>query len=121
MPGERALEYLPYPETQEVLVARLRALLEGPWKDAPALQRRLAGRNLAASELKTPADLARFPRMSKSDLPSLQAGDPPFGGLLAVPPGKLRRIFASPGPIHEPEGDLPSYWRWERALAAAGF
>jgi phenylacetate-CoA ligase len=121
MAGERDLEYQSWEETREILVRHLRELMAGPWMKAPALQRRLAEKKLAARDLATFADLARFPRMKKSDLPSLQAGDPPFGGLLAVPHARLRRIFASPGPIHEPEGDLPSYWRWERALAAAGF
>jgi phenylacetate-CoA ligase len=85
------------------------------------LVRSLAEAHLSHTDLANPVDILRFPTLRKGDLPVLQAADPPFGGLLAVPPSKLRRIFASPGPIHDPEGDLPSYWRWERALAAAGF
>jgi phenylacetate-CoA ligase len=30
-------------------------------------------------------------------------------------------VFASPGPIYEPEGATPDYWRMARALFAAGF
>ena len=30
-------------------------------------------------------------------------------------------MFASPGPIYEPEGGAPDYWRLARALYAAGF
>jgi phenylacetate-CoA ligase len=33
----------------------------------------------------------------------------------------LRRVFVSPGPIYEPEGRRPDYWRFARALFAAGF
>src|SRR5262249_51843008 len=33
----------------------------------------------------------------------------------------FRRIFMSPGPIYEPEARRPDYWRFARALFAAGF
>ena len=33
----------------------------------------------------------------------------------------MRRVFASPGTIYEPEGAAPDYWRTARALYAAGF
>ena len=40
------------------------------------------------------------------------------------PPGgssRFARVFASPGPIYEPEGRGPDHWRLARALFAAGF
>jgi phenylacetate-CoA ligase len=33
----------------------------------------------------------------------------------------MRRVYASPGPIYEPEGPRADYWRAARALYAAGF
>jgi phenylacetate-CoA ligase len=33
----------------------------------------------------------------------------------------MPRVFASPGPIYEPEGRAPDYWRLARAMFAAGF
>ncbi len=33
----------------------------------------------------------------------------------------MRRAYASPGPIYEPEGTAANYWRTARALHAAGF
>jgi phenylacetate-CoA ligase len=65
--------------------------------------------------------LARLPVSRKSELHELQAKAPPFGGLNAVPPGGLARIFMSPGPIYDPEGRSPDYWRAARCLFAAGF
>jgi phenylacetate-CoA ligase len=49
-----------------------------------------------------------------------------FGGFSSVLRGQrqMGRLFASPGPIYEPEGRLdqyPDYWRSGRALFAAGF
>ena len=67
------------------------------------------------------ADLARLPVLRKSALPSLQADDPPLGGLATKPPGRMARLFASPGPIFEAEGDDPDHWHSARALFATGF
>ena len=33
----------------------------------------------------------------------------------------MPRVFASPGPIYEPEGTARDYWRMARAMFAAGF
>jgi phenylacetate-CoA ligase len=59
--------------------------------------------------------------LRKSELPGRQKADPPFAGFLAEPLGAFGRIFASPGPIFEPEGQGPDPWRAARALHAAGF
>ena len=85
------------------------------------IRRRLAGAGLAADDVAGVGDLARIPVLDKDDLPALQAGDPPFGGMLAVPPGSLRRIYRSPGPINDPEGDAEDFWRVAPAAWAAGF
>jgi phenylacetate-CoA ligase len=65
--------------------------------------------------------LARLPVTRKSELTELQRADLPFGGLTTRPAGQLRRLFASPGPIYDPEGNRKDYWRMARALFAAGF
>ena len=66
-------------------------------------------------------DLGRLPVLRKSDLADLQAAHPPFGRLTATPSTRLARIFASPGPVYDPEGARPDYWRFARAMYAAGF
>jgi phenylacetate-CoA ligase len=65
--------------------------------------------------------LATLPVIRKSELAELQKQARPFGGLAATPWGAIRRVFASPGGIYEPEGAAPDYWRLARALFAAGF
>jgi phenylacetate-CoA ligase len=67
------------------------------------------------------AALTRIPVLRKADLLALQHAAPPFGGLTATPPARLARIFASPGPIYDPEGSRLDYWRFARAMFAAGF
>ena len=45
-----------------------------------------------------------------------------FGGFSAESFGnRMPRVFASPGPIYEPEGTTKDYWRMARAIFAAGF
>jgi phenylacetate-CoA ligase len=64
--------------------------------------------------------LARLPVTRKSDLLSLQKAARPFGGLNATPAARIGRIFVSPGPIYDPGGTNPDWWRTSRALFAAG-
>ena len=71
--------------------------------------------------------LARLPVTRKHELLERQkasraAGGDAFGGFSAVVRGpQMQRLFASPGPIYEPEGTARDYWRTGRALFAAGF
>ncbi|MEP9367626.1 phenylacetate--CoA ligase family protein [Xanthobacter sp. VNH20] len=67
------------------------------------------------------AALAQLPVTRKSDLLEIQPKNLPFGGLNGAAPGQMARIFMSPGPIYDPEGRRPNYWRFARALFAAGF
>ncbi len=88
---------------------------------APAFARRLEAAGLTAADIRSEDDLSRIPVLRKDDLIELQAQEPPFGGLLAVEIGALKRVYQSPGPIYEPEADRADYWRWASALEAAGF
>jgi len=65
--------------------------------------------------------LASLPVTRKSQLIQLQRKHLPFGGLNAVNPDQLQRVFMSPGPIYDPEGRRADYWRMARPLFAAGF
>src|SRR5206468_10553523 len=65
--------------------------------------------------------LVDLPVIHKSDLIEWQRRHPPFGGLTTVPVGSFARVFASPGPIYEPQARRPDFFRMARALYAAGF
>ncbi|PKO51284.1 MAG: AMP-dependent synthetase, partial [Betaproteobacteria bacterium HGW-Betaproteobacteria-21] len=66
--------------------------------------------------------LARLPVIRKSELLEQQKRARPFGGFSAVRWGAAcKRVFSSPGPLYEPEGARPDYYRLARALYAAGF
>jgi phenylacetate-CoA ligase len=100
-------------------LARLPRQIAHARASAPAFARILADLDPAA--VTTREALARIPVTRKSDLLELQRADRPFGGFAATRWGQARRVFSSPGPICEPEGASPDYWRLARALFAAGF
>ena len=80
-----------------------------------------------ATSVNSRAALARLPVTRKSELLDRQKasraqGGDAFGGFAALVRGPaMSRVFASPGPIYEPEGAVGDYWRAGRALFAAGF
>jgi phenylacetate-CoA ligase len=86
---------------------------------APGWARHLAG--VDAASVTSRAALARLPLLRKADLVALQKATPPFGGFNVTPPGRMRRLLMSPGPIFEPQGAGPDHYGVARALFAAGF
>lgn len=112
------------PELRErAQLAALRQQVAYAQACSPLFGRTLRG--IAAQEVTSRAALASLPVVRKSELLELQKAERPFGGVAVAGWGKDRRparqVFASPGPIYEPEGDRPDYWRLARALHAAGF
>ncbi len=104
---------------ETALLAALPAQIAHARKNAPGFSRILAG--VDPQTVTSRAALARLPVTRKSDLGELQKREPPLGGLNATPVNKLAKIFVSPGPVYEPEGTAPDWWRSARALFAAGF
>ena len=86
---------------------------------APGWRRQLDG--VGHEGTTSRAALSRLPVLRKSDLKTLQAADPPFGGFAIDKDGALGHIFVSPGPILEPEGRSSDWWRCARSAYAAGF
>jgi len=109
------------PETRErELLARLPGQIAHARAAAPAFGRLLA--DVDPDSVTSRAALATLPVTRKSELLELQKAARPFGGFSAVGWGAAcRRVFASPGPLYEPEGARPDYYRLARALFAAGF
>ena len=99
----------------------VRTVVNRAYEKTLELRDRLDRAGVAIGELKSVADIARIPVLSKDALPDLQAAAPPFGGLLAGDIRALKRVFVSPGPILDPQGTAPDYWGWAPALWACGF
>ncbi|OPZ04480.1 MAG: Phenylacetate-coenzyme A ligase [Alphaproteobacteria bacterium ADurb.BinA305] len=109
------------PEARErELLSRLPAQIAHARAAAPAFGRLLA--DVDPDSVTSREALATLPVTRKSELLELQKAARPFGGFSAVGWGAAcRRVFASPGPLYEPEGARPDYYRLARALFAAGF
>jgi len=82
-------------------------------------------RDIDVSGIQSRAALTRIPVTRKSELLERQRAKRQhdvFGGFATLMRGPaMSRVFASPGPIYEPEGASKDYWRAGRALFAAGF
>ena len=123
-----ALELREPAEREAALLAALPGHIAQAQRATRAFGDILAG--VQALDVTSRAALARLPVTRKHELlarqTALRAQDP-FGGFSAIGwrglrAGKgARRVFQSPGPIYEPEGSAPDYWRMGRAIFAAGF
>ena len=118
-----ALETRSPAQREAELMAALPAQIAHAQQRAPAFAELLKG--VDAAQVNSRAALAQLPVTRKSELLERQAAQRPkqiFGGFNAIGLGvDMPRLFASPGPIYEPESRRADYWRMARALYAAGF
>ena len=113
-----ALETRDPEQRERTLMAALPLQVGHAMKNAPGFARILTG--VDPSAVTSRAALATLPITCKSELKDLQQALPPLGGLNAIPIGKFKHLFVSPGQIYEPEGFSTDWWRSGRALFAAG-
>jgi phenylacetate-CoA ligase len=106
-------------ERDRALLAALPGLVRHAIEHAPGVTADLAG--VDPDSLTSFAALAALPILHKSELIERQQAMPPFAGLNATPLERIAKVFASPGPIFEPELARADYWRFARAMFAAGF
>lgn len=114
---------------EQALMAALPGAIAHAQAHAPAIAAQLRGVDPAS--VTSRQALAGLPVLRKHELLALQqqsrASQAPagaakaFGGFSTVGWGQAARVFASPGPIYEPETPRSDYWRFARALYAAGF
>lgn len=122
------------PEARE---SALMAALAGQVAQAQAGTAAFSGilQGVDAAAVTTRAALAQLPVTRKHELLERQQaarqamqgeksnlGGDVFGGFSALRFGAtMPRVFASPGPIYEPDSHRSDYWRMARAIYAAGF
>jgi phenylacetate-CoA ligase len=120
-----ALETRSPAEREAAQMAALPGQVAHAQAHSSAMQELLAG--VDARAVTDRAALARLPVIRKGELHERQkagraAGTDVFGGFAAAGFGaQMPRVFASPGPIYEPEGTAKDYWRMARSIYAAGF
>ncbi len=118
---DEAMETMDPDQHREYLGRELQKIVAHAYAGAPAVKDKLDRAGVAPDDLRTVEDLQKLPVTEKAELVELQRQDPPFGGLVALPVERLRRIFVSPGPIYEPGDQSYLDNRWAQAFIAAGF
>jgi phenylacetate-CoA ligase len=123
-----SLETRTHAEREADLMAALPVQIANAQKNSPAFAAIL--KNADAQEVNSRMALAALPVTRKHQLLHLQAAARAanraqahvFGGFNTQAFGAaMPRVFASPGPIYEPEGRTKDYWRMARSIFAAGF
>ncbi len=114
-------ERMPEKERAGFVRRILRETVQYAYEKAPAARKKMDEAGVQPKDIQDVADLAKIPLTRKADLKNIQKTELPFGGLAAVPPREMRRIYVSPGPTFDPEGREQTHWRWEKAFVAAGF
>ncbi len=104
-----------------VVMEGWKSFLIDAYEQSPALRERLDAENINPYELTTVEQLSRIPVLKKEQLPFLQKHELPFGKMITKKTNELARIFMSPGPIYDPQGDDQDEWGFSEALQAAGF
>ncbi|WP_343292942.1 AMP-binding protein [Vandammella animalimorsus] len=121
-PNLDSLETRAPQEREQALLAALAAQVANAQRRSAASADILQG--VDASAITSRQALAQLPVTRKYELlerQKAQRAQDLFGGFSAIGFGPaMRRVFASPGPIYEPEGVAVDYWRMSRALRAAG-
>ena len=94
---ERSVETMPRNELKALQFSRLKTTLERAYHNVPHYKRKFDAAGVKPGDLKSLADLARFPFTVKTDL----RDNYPFG-MFAVPREQLLRVHASSGTTGKP-------------------
>src|SRR5689334_21320216 len=94
---DRATETMPRDALAALQTRRLKTTLQHAYANVPAVRRKFDAAGVKPDDLKTLADIARFPFTLKTDL----RDNYPFG-LFAMPREKLLRLHASSGTTGKP-------------------
>ena len=118
-----------YDEAQETMPAArraathldlLRETVRHAYENAPATRRKMDEAGVRPSDVKELADLRKIPFTRKADLKHIQKGEPPFGGLAAVPPRAMRRIARGGTAARPPKGGSPFWMCFRSAFFVRG-
>lgn len=106
-------------ERERSIFHALPGLIRHAIDNAPYCREQLAG--IEPDSVTSRAALAEIPLVRQSMLAARQQSHLPFGGLAATATTRLAHLYAAEGPVYGLEGSRSDYWRFARAMYAAGF
>ena len=114
------LEERPVNARHIYLERKLRTAVGQAYKHAPAVKEMMDKARVKPGDIRTIKSLMRLPIIRRNDLVERQIKYPPYGGLLAVKPENVERVFVTPGPLYLPLHSARIKW-FAQALWASGF
>jgi phenylacetate-CoA ligase len=118
---KKNIETMPPKKRMEYLTRRLRGITHYAYSHSEAVRNKMDTVGSKPKDVQTIKDLEKIPITKKTDIMELQREKPPLGGFEGVPIRELRRIYVSPGPIHEPGEMEYDELGWAQGFYAAGF
>jgi phenylacetate-CoA ligase len=121
VPEENAEYWLPElecakPEVRdEVIFQKLTQQVRYAWDHSSFYRRKWDEAGVSPATLKTLADLAKFPVVTKGELRASQASHPPYGDYLCIPPADVARVHGTSGTTGRPTVFGVGHDDWDRA------
>jgi phenylacetate-CoA ligase len=104
---------------EEYFARKLSETVDHAYRYAPAVKKLLDRAGVSPAQIRRVKDLEKLPITRKTDLLEMQKENLPYGGVAAIPPEDIERVFISPGPIYEIQS---SGIKWfAKSFWAAGF
>ncbi|MFB0562475.1 MAG: phenylacetate--CoA ligase family protein [Candidatus Lokiarchaeia archaeon] len=99
-------ETLPREKLLKLQEEKLKKAIKYAYENSKFYHKKFDEAGIRPEDIKTLDDFyKKVPFTSKPELVRSQRENPPYGGIIAVPPEKLKMLFISPGPIFEPYTD----------------
>lgn len=109
---DQEMETLPREAIRQIQLLRFQKQLRYVWDHSPFYRRKYERAGLEPGDIKTHQDVAKIPFTVKEELRETQAENPPWGGILCVPPEQGSRVFQTTGTTGVPLKVLLSHKDW---------
>jgi len=116
------VETMPPGQRREYYLGQVKRQVAYAYENAPAMRAKMDEAGVKPGDIGEMSDIEAIPITTKDSLIEARRADPPWGGLLGVPPQEIPRVYLSPGPIYDVQSTDDNFFiRWRRRMHAHGF
>ncbi|MFH2128039.1 MAG: phenylacetate--CoA ligase family protein [Pseudomonadota bacterium] len=116
------VETMPPGQRREYYLGQVKRQVAYAYENAPAMRAKMDEAGVRPGDIGELSDMEAIPITTKDSLIEARRADPPWGGLLGVPPQEIPRVYLSPGPIYDVQSTDDNFFiRWRRRMHAHGF